>query len=65
MRIQLVEHELTCPTHGAHRMVTPAGNPVPRRCAHCFLDLTGRAELRRYTVEGPVKELARPETWVG
>lgn len=50
VQIEVVEVELVCRKHGAHRMIVPAQLPRPRNCAHCFL-AAERRELRRFTLD--------------
>jgi hypothetical protein len=64
VNIEVIEFELTCPEHGAHRVLTPVELPRPRRCAHCFLPAE-RNELRRFRLEGPLPAALGNEAWVG
>jgi|GEM_PF-1136909 len=55
MRVEVIEFELTCAEHGAHRTVVPAGLPWPRACVHCFRPAERRV-IRRYAVDAPVSD---------
>lgn len=65
MRIEVIEFELTCREHGAHKLIIPVELPRPCNCAHCFLPLAGRRELRRFTMDGPLPAPFGPEVFVG
>jgi hypothetical protein len=43
----------------------PAELPWPRNCIHCFLPLTGRRELRRFAMPGPIPNQVSSEAWIG
>ncbi len=64
MNIEVIEFELTCAEHGAHRVLIPVELPRPHNCAHCFLP-AGRRELRRFVLEGPLPKALGNEAWVG
>jgi hypothetical protein len=65
MKIEVIEFELTCPEHGPHNIIVPVELPRPSRCAHCFLPVSGRVELRRFTLEGPLPNAVGNEAYVG
>ncbi len=65
VNINVIEFELTCGTHGPHKTLVPAELPWPRNCAHCFLPLTGRRELRRFIMSGPIPNQVSSEAWIG
>ncbi len=65
MRLEVIEFELRCSDHGAHKILVPVELPRPRNCAHCFLPLTGRTELRRFSMEGPLPGAVGSEAWIG
>ncbi len=65
MKIEVIEFELVCREHGAHKTLVPVECPRPRRCAHCFLPLERRAELRRFSMEGPLPGAVGSEAWIG
>lgn len=64
MHIEVIEFELTCAEHGAHRVIVPVELPRPRACAHCFLPAE-RQEIRRFTIEGPLPTAVGGEVFVG
>lgn len=64
MNVEVIEFELFCPDHGFHKTLVPAQLPRPEYCAHCFLKLSGRRELRRFTMEGPLP-VPGPEAFIG
>jgi hypothetical protein len=64
VQIEVVEVELTCPEHGAHRMIVPAELPRPRNCAHCFLPAQ-RRELRRFTLDRSLAGSLGSEAFIG
>ncbi|MGE0599307.1 MAG: hypothetical protein AB7J35_07310 [Dehalococcoidia bacterium] len=64
MQIEVIEFELTCKEHGAHRVLIPVELPRPKACAHCFLPAE-RKEIRRFTLEGPLPNAIGNEVWVG
>ncbi len=64
MRIEVIEFELICDVHGAHRLLVPVECPRPRACAHCFLP-ADRRELRRFVMDGPLPTALGNEAWVG
>jgi hypothetical protein len=64
VNIEVIEFELQCPEHGAHRLIVPVELPRPRRCAHCFLPV-GRRELRRFMIEGPLPSALGNEAYIG
>lgn len=64
VHIEVIEFELTCAQHGAHRVIVPVELPRPKACAHCFLPAE-RRELRRFVVEGPLTEAFGGEVFVG
>ena len=65
MHIDVIEFELTCPEHGTQKTITPARAPRPNCCVHCFLPVSSRRELRRYTMEGPLQTAVGSEAWIG
>ena len=65
MHIDVIEFELVCREHGPHKMLVPVELPRPRRCAHCFLPLESRTELRRFSMEGPLPGAVGSEAWIG
>lgn len=65
VNIDVIEFELTCEIHGVHKTLVPAELPWPRYCAHCFLPLSGRRELRRYAMAGPLPNQVSSEAWIG
>ena len=65
MHIEVIEFELHCAEHGVHKMLTPVEAPRPRYCAHCFLPVTSRRELRRFSMEGPLPSAVGSEVWIG
>lgn len=65
MHIEVIEFELVCSEHGAHKTLVPVELPRPQRCAHCFLPLVGRSELRRFSMEGPLPGAVGSEAWIG
>jgi len=65
VNIDVIEFELTCQVHGPHKTLVPAELPWPRNCVHCFLPLTGRRELRRLVVSGPIPNQVSSEAWIG
>ena len=64
MHIDVIEFELTCSEHGAHRLLVPVELPRPHVCAHCFLP-AARREIRRFTLEGPLPKALGNEAFVG
>jgi hypothetical protein len=64
VHIEVIEFELICTDHGAHRLLVPVELPRPKACAHCFLPAEHR-ELRRFTMEGPLPQALGNEAWVG
>ena len=64
MHIEVIEFELTCTEHGAHRLIVPVELPRPKACAHCFLP-ADRVELRRFVIGGPLPSALANEAWVG
>lgn len=64
MRIEVIEYELTCVVHGAHRLLVPVEVPRPHVCAHCYLP-ADRRELRRFMIDGPLPTALGNEAWVG
>ncbi|MGE3073473.1 MAG: hypothetical protein AB7N24_05215 [Dehalococcoidia bacterium] len=64
MHIEVIEFELICDEHGAHRVLVPVELPRPKACAHCFLPAE-RTEIRRFTLEGPLPNAIGNEVWVG
>jgi hypothetical protein len=65
MHIDVIEFELTCPEHGAHRTLTPVEAPRPRNCVHCFACVSERREVRRFSMEGPLPNAVASEAWIG
>ncbi|MBI2766781.1 MAG: hypothetical protein HYX53_12850 [Chloroflexi bacterium] len=65
MHLEVIEFELTCKVHGHHKTIVPVELPRPRNCVHCFLPLTGRRELRRFSMEGPLPDAVGSELWIG
>jgi hypothetical protein len=65
MHIEVVEFELDCPGHGRHRILVPVQGPYPTRCAHCFLQLRSRTEIRRFSLAGPLPSGVGSEAWIG
>ena len=67
MNIEVIEFELTCPRHGAHRTIVPARSPWPKRCVHCLRLLADRSEVRRFSMplEGPLPADIATESWIG
>lgn len=65
MNIEVIEFELVCADHGAHKILVPVELPRPHRCAHCFLLLTSRREIRRFRMEGPLPGAVGSEAWIG
>lgn len=65
MNIDVIEFELTCDIHGSHKILVPVELPRPRHCAHCFLPVTGRRELRRFSMSGPLPNQVSSEAWLG
>ena len=65
MHIEVIEFELTCPKHGVHKTLTPVVGPRPRHCVHCFLPVSSRRELRRFSMEGPLHKAVGSEAWIG
>lgn len=64
MRVEVIEFELTCPTHGVERMIVPVQFPRPRGCPHCFAPLVARHELRRFVTEFVPGDVGS-EVWIG
>ncbi|GBD24020.1 MAG: hypothetical protein RMK15_08900 [Chloroflexota bacterium] len=64
MEVAVIEFELTCPEHGAHRTIVPAKLPWPRACVHCFRPAQ-RREVRRFTVEWPPDSPVGGEAYIG
>jgi len=64
VRIEVIEFELSCPEHGAHRLIVPVELPRPKACAHCFLP-ADRIEIRRFVIDGPLPAALGNEAWVG
>ncbi|MBE7520500.1 MAG: hypothetical protein HS107_14780 [Thermoflexaceae bacterium] len=65
MDIDVIEFELTCDIHGPHKVLVPAVLPRPRHCAHCFLPVTARREVRRFSMAGPLPDQVSSEAWLG
>lgn len=65
VRLEVIEFELICRDHGAHKIVVPVELPRPRSCAHCFLPLESRRELRRFSMAGPLPSAVGGEAWLG
>jgi hypothetical protein len=64
VQIEVIEMELTCLEHGAHRTIVPAQLPRPRNCAHCFLPAE-RREIRRFTLDRPLAGTVGGEAFIG
>lgn len=64
VRIEVIEFELQCEVHGAHRLLVPVELPRPRACVHCFLPAE-RREMRRFFLDGPLPAALGNEAWVG
>lgn len=65
MQLEVIEFELVCSVHGSHKTIVPVELPRPRSCAHCFLPLASRRELRRFSMEGPLPNAVGSEAWIG
>jgi hypothetical protein len=65
MHFDVIEFELVCSAHGVHKILVPIELPRPQRCAHCFLPLVNRRELRRFSMEGPLPGTVGGEVWIG
>lgn len=65
MQVEVIEFEISCPDHGAHRIIVPVQSPWPRYCAHCFLPARSRRELRRFVMQGPLPAHLGSEAWIG
>ena len=64
VQIEVVELELTCREHGAHRIIVPAQLPRPRNCAHCFSPAE-RRELRRFILDRTLSTPIGGEAFLG
>ena len=65
VNMNVIEFELTCESHGAHRTIVPAELPRPRHCMRCFLPVSDRRELRRFATSDPLPNYAGGEAWFG
>ena len=65
VNINVIEFELTCRIHGPHKTIVPTELLWPRNCAHCFLPVTARRELRRFSMSGPLPGHIGSEAWIG
>ena len=64
MQVDVIEFELVCAEHGAHKMLVPVEFPRPTNCAHCFLPAT-RREMRRLTLSQPLPSPVGSEAFIG
>ncbi len=64
MNIEVIEFELLCDVHGAHRVLVPVELPRPRACAHCYLPAE-RKELRRFVMTQPLPASMGGEAFIG
>jgi hypothetical protein len=65
MHLEVIEFELVCSEHGRHKTLVPVELPRPRYCAHCFLPLIERREVRRFSTEAPLPDAVGSEVWIG
>ncbi|MBA4179924.1 MAG: hypothetical protein C0506_04980 [Anaerolinea sp.] len=65
MQIDVIEFEVTCPAHGPHKIMVPVEFPRPRNCAHCFLPVTSRHELRRLSINHQLPSRVGSEAFIG
>ena len=64
MQVDVIEFELVCAEHGAHKMLVPVEFPRPTNCAHCFLPAT-RREMRRLSLSQPLPSPVGSEAFIG
>ena len=64
MQVDVIEFELVCVEHGAHKMLVPVEFPRPTNCAHCFLPAT-RREIRRLSLSQPLPSPVGSEAYLG
>ena len=65
MQIDVIEFELTCSVHGSHKILVPIEFPRPSHCAHCFLPLQSRLELRRLSINHQLPSRISSEAFIG
>lgn len=65
VQIDVIEFELICRKHGVHKTLIPSVAPRPLYCAHCFLPVEARRELRRFAIDGPLPSPVGTEAWIG
>jgi hypothetical protein len=65
MRVEVIEFDVECPTHGHDRVVVEACMPRPHRCSRCARPLTARVPLQRYNTDLPVPSGVGPEAFLG
>ncbi len=65
MKVDVIEFELVCAEHGAHKTLVPVEFPRPRNCAHCFLPLVSRREVRRMAMSQPLSSPVGSEAFIG
>lgn len=64
MNVEVVEFELVCRVHGAHRVIMPAVLLRPRVCAQCHRPAEVR-ELSRFTTAEPQLDAITSELFIG
>ena len=65
VNIEVIEFELVCGIHGPHKTLVPVQHPWPRYCAHCYLPVDARREIRRFSMAGPIPTRVGSEAWLG
>lgn len=65
MQIDVIEFELVCAEHGAHKILVPVEFPRPKNCAHCFLPVDSRRELRRFPISHQLPGSVSSEAFIG
>jgi hypothetical protein len=65
MQIDVIEFALVCSAHGEHKILVPIEFPRPRNCAHCFLPVDSRRELRRFSINHQLPSPVGSEAFIG
>lgn len=65
MRVEVIEFDVECPTHGHDRVVLEACLPRPGRCSRCGRPLIARVPIQRYSADLPLPTGVGPEAFLG
>lgn len=65
MQINVIEFDLVCSVHGEHTVLVPEGFPRPKHCAHCFLPVESRQEVRRLSINHQLPSHVGSEAFIG